>query len=126
MNDPVREHDHLAAIASDVTLTIAGTPGLHEMLTAIARRTAEALDVWECDLYEFLPESDEFAAVALWAREMRRCRLRLGRQGLPGRQPALLPSPLRRTGAPSSSRSTIPPWVVRSALSWSSGASAAS
>ena len=64
-----REHDPLT-IATDVSLTIAGTPGQQEMLAVIARRTAEALDVWECDLYEYRPESDEFAAVALWAREI--------------------------------------------------------
>ena len=69
MNDMARERDPLA-IASDVSLTIAGSPGRHEMLKAVARRTAEALGVWECNLYEYRPESDEFAAVAVWAREM--------------------------------------------------------
>ena len=36
----------------------------------IARRIAEELDVWECDLYEFLPESDELLAVAVWSRQL--------------------------------------------------------
>ena len=69
MSDMERERDPLA-IASDVSLTIAGSPGRREMLTVVAPRTAEALDVWECNLYEYRPESDEFAAVAVWAREM--------------------------------------------------------
>jgi GGDEF domain-containing protein len=68
-NDEARVQDPLA-IASDVSLTMAGSPDVPGMLTAIARRIAEALGVWECDLYEYLPETDEFAAVALWAREL--------------------------------------------------------
>ena len=69
MSDVPRPRDPLA-IASDVSLTIAGSSGQQEMLAAVAQRTAEALDVWECNLYEYRPESDEFAAVALWAREI--------------------------------------------------------
>jgi GAF domain-containing protein len=66
---PAHERDPLA-IATDVGLTIAGAAGQQEMLALVAQRTAEALDVWECDLFEYRAESDEFAAVALWAREI--------------------------------------------------------
>jgi len=69
MNDDGRGRDPLA-VASDVSLTIAGSPGQQQMLTAVARRIAEALGVWECDLYEYRPESDEFAALAIWAVQM--------------------------------------------------------
>ena len=38
--------------------------------TVIVRRVAEALDAWECDLYEYDPESRTLTAAALWAREL--------------------------------------------------------
>ena len=55
MSDLPRESD-VFALASDVGLAIAARPDLDEMLSVIARRVAEALDVWECDIYEYLPE----------------------------------------------------------------------
>jgi diguanylate cyclase (GGDEF)-like protein len=36
----------------------------------IARRVAETLGVWECDLYEYDPEARTLVAAALWAREL--------------------------------------------------------
>jgi len=41
-----------------------------DVLIDIARRIAEELDVWECDLYEYLPETDELLAVAVWSRQL--------------------------------------------------------
>jgi GGDEF domain-containing protein len=41
-----------------------------DVLIDIARRIAQELDVWECDLYEFLPDSDELLAVAVWSRQL--------------------------------------------------------
>jgi len=38
--------------------------------TVIVRRVAEALDAWECDLYEYDSESRTLTAAALWAREL--------------------------------------------------------
>jgi GGDEF domain-containing protein len=64
-----REPD-VFALASDVGLAIAASPDLDEMLSEIARRVAEALDMWECDIYEYLPDSDALVAVAMWSREM--------------------------------------------------------
>jgi GAF domain-containing protein len=55
--------------ASAVSRAIAASPDLDEMLAAIARRVAEALDVWECNIYEYRPESDSLVATALWASE---------------------------------------------------------
>ena len=41
-----------------------------DVLIDIARRIAEELNVWECDLYELLPDSDELLAVAMWSRQL--------------------------------------------------------
>ena len=38
--------------------------------TVIARRVAEALDAWECDLYEYDPETRTLTATAIWACEL--------------------------------------------------------
>ncbi len=38
--------------------------------TTIARRVAEVLDAWECDLYEYDPETRTLTATAIWAREL--------------------------------------------------------
>ncbi len=60
----------VVALTSDVDLAIVASPGLDEMLAAVARRVVEALDVWECDIYEFRPESDELIAAAIWSRDL--------------------------------------------------------
>ena len=57
-------------LASGVSRAIAVSSGLDEMLSAIARRVAEALDVWECNIYEYRPETDALVATALWASEI--------------------------------------------------------
>jgi GAF domain-containing protein len=56
-------------LASGVSEAVSGSPGLDEMLEAIARRVAEAMDVWECNIYEYRPETDTLVATALWASE---------------------------------------------------------
>jgi diguanylate cyclase (GGDEF)-like protein len=38
--------------------------------TVIARRVAEALDAWECDLYEYDPETRTLTSAAIWACEL--------------------------------------------------------
>ena len=38
--------------------------------TVIARRIAEALDAWECDLYEYDPETRTLTSAAIWSREL--------------------------------------------------------
>ena len=64
-----REPDVLD-VASGVSLAITDSPDLHQMLSVIARRVAEALGVWECDIYEYRPESDALVATALWSPEL--------------------------------------------------------
>ena len=51
---------------ADITKALAGD----DAPTVIVRRVAEALDAWECDLYEYDPESRTLTAAALWAREL--------------------------------------------------------
>ena len=43
---------------------------LEDVLVTVARQIAEAVGVWECDLYEFYPESQSIVASAAWALEM--------------------------------------------------------
>ena len=57
-------------LASGVSEAIAASPDLDAMLSVIARRVAEALDVWECDIYEYRPDADLLVASALWASEL--------------------------------------------------------
>jgi diguanylate cyclase (GGDEF)-like protein len=57
-------------VTSGVSLAIAASAGLDEMLTAIARRVVEALDVWECDIYEYRSETDELSATAIWSPDL--------------------------------------------------------
>ena len=49
-------------LASGVSQAIAASPDLDAMLSVVARRVAEALDVWECDIYEYRPEADTLVA----------------------------------------------------------------
>ncbi|MCX6372340.1 MAG: diguanylate cyclase [Actinobacteria bacterium] len=56
-------------VASGVSFAIADSPDLDEMLSLVARRVAEALGVWECNIYEYRPESDVLVATALWSPE---------------------------------------------------------
>ena len=65
-----RDGADVFTLASDVSQAIAASPDLDEMLSVIARRVAEALDVWECNIYEYRPETDSLVATALWASEI--------------------------------------------------------
>ena len=63
-------HPDVFTLASGVSQAIAAIPDLDAMLSVVARRVAEALDVWECDIYEYRPEADTLVATALWASEL--------------------------------------------------------
>jgi GGDEF domain-containing protein len=69
MKELSREPDFLD-VAAGVSLAIADSPDLDEMLSEVARRVAEALGVWECDIYEYRPDSDALVATALWSPEL--------------------------------------------------------
>jgi diguanylate cyclase (GGDEF)-like protein len=50
---------------AEITRALAGP----DAPTFIARRVADALDAWECDLYEYDPASRTLTATAVWTRE---------------------------------------------------------
>ena len=120
-----REGTDAFSLATGVSRAIAASTDLDEMLSAVARRVAEALDVWECNLYEYRPETDELVATALWASELtEEDRAWLGTvypvADRPSYQHLLAERTVRERQAddPSTRRPTAPPW--------SAGASAAS
>ncbi len=62
-----RERLRLAVEAgAEITRALSGD----DAPTVIVRRVAEALEAWECDLYEYDSGSRTLTATALWAREM--------------------------------------------------------
>jgi GGDEF domain-containing protein len=69
MSEPPRESDALD-VASGVSFAIADSPDLDAMLSVVARRVAEAIGVWECNIYEYRPESDALVAAAVWSPEL--------------------------------------------------------
>jgi GGDEF domain-containing protein len=66
MSEQAGEADVLE-VASGVSFAISDSPDLDEMLSVVAQRVAEALGVWECDIYEYRPEGDAFVATAMWS-----------------------------------------------------------
>ena len=50
--------EEFLALFQDVAVSITSSLSLEETLDLIVRRTAEAFDVWECDLFEYSPETD--------------------------------------------------------------------
>ena len=57
-------------IACEVGAALTSSLALEEVLEGVARRITEALGVWECDIYEYYPESQTIVATTAWAREM--------------------------------------------------------
>ena len=57
-------------IACEVGTALTSSLALEEVLEGVARRIAEALGVWECDLYEYYPETETIVATMAWAVEM--------------------------------------------------------
>ena len=43
---------------------------LEDVLSTVAHRIAEAMGVWECDLYEYYPESQTIVSSATWSTDM--------------------------------------------------------
>lgn len=69
MTPPRVESDHYA-LACEVGGAITSSLRLEEVLENVARRVAEAMDVWEVDLYEYYPESETIVASAVWSPEL--------------------------------------------------------
>ncbi len=64
-----RRPDHDALVA-EVGSALTSVLDLEEVLPAIAERVARALDVWECDLYEYDADADTITDTAVWAIEL--------------------------------------------------------
>ncbi len=63
--EPSSDSDHYA-LACEVGAAITSSLVLEDVLATVARRIAEALGVWECDLYEYYSESQTIIASAAW------------------------------------------------------------
>ena len=53
-------------VTAEVVSAITSSLVLDEVLASVARRTAEALDLWECDIYEYRPAENVTVNQALW------------------------------------------------------------
>ena len=58
------------ALACELGASVTSSVVLEDVLATVARRIAEALDVWECDLCEYYADSETIVAAACWARQM--------------------------------------------------------
>jgi diguanylate cyclase (GGDEF)-like protein len=57
------------AVTAEIVSAITSSLVLDEVLASVARRTAEALDLWECDIYDYDAGENRTTGLALWARE---------------------------------------------------------
>jgi diguanylate cyclase (GGDEF)-like protein len=55
-------------LTAEVVSAITSSLVLDEVLASVAKRTAEVLDLWECDIYEYRAAEDVTVNQALWAR----------------------------------------------------------
>jgi GGDEF domain-containing protein len=58
------------ALACELGASVTSSVVLEDVLATVARRIAEALDVWECDLCEYYADAETIVAAACWARQM--------------------------------------------------------
>jgi diguanylate cyclase (GGDEF)-like protein len=63
---PTRER---FSVTAEIVSAITSSLVLEEVLASVARRTAEVLDLWECDIYDYDPAENRTTGLALWARE---------------------------------------------------------
>lgn len=56
-------------VTAELIAAITSSLVLDEVLASVARRTAEALDLWECAIYEYHAAEGITVGQALWARE---------------------------------------------------------
>ena len=63
------DSDHYA-LACEVGAAITSSLVLEDVLSTVAHRIAEAMGVWECDLYEYYPESQTIVSSATWSTDM--------------------------------------------------------
>ncbi len=56
------------AVTAEIVTDIASSRAIDDILASVARRSAQALEVWECDVYEYTPEAGTVTCLATWAR----------------------------------------------------------
>lgn len=56
------------AVTAEIVSAITSSLVLEEVLANVAQRTAEALDVWECDIYDYRPAEELLVGQAFWER----------------------------------------------------------
>ena len=66
---PYIPREDFLVLFQDVAASISSSLDLDETLALIVRRTAEVFRVWECDLFEYTPETGTMTGVAMWSRE---------------------------------------------------------
>jgi diguanylate cyclase (GGDEF)-like protein len=57
------------AVAAEIVSAISSSLVLDEVLASVAQRTAEVLDLWECDIYEYRAAENLTVGQALWAQK---------------------------------------------------------
>ena len=57
-------------LTAEVVSAITSSLVLDEVLASVAKRTAEVLDLWECNIYEYRAAEDVTVNQALWARQL--------------------------------------------------------
>ena len=113
-------------VTAEVVSDISSSLVLDEVLTSIAQRTCEVLEVWECDLYGWIAPEEQVSCLAVWAREPHAgdaewvgARLSLTEQPTfrrvlrEGRMPAAY---LDDPGLPQADRERMEAWGERSSL----------
>jgi HD-GYP domain-containing protein (c-di-GMP phosphodiesterase class II) len=64
--NPASSQTDALALVREVTAAVASTHEVDEVLTLIARLTGQALEVTECDIYEYDPRARRLTATATW------------------------------------------------------------
>lgn len=67
--DSASVHGNHAALVGQIGAVLTSNLVLDDVLFAVARMIGEALDVWECDLYDYAPERNTLTAATCWVRE---------------------------------------------------------
>ena len=63
--------EQMLSLVHEFATVISSSLMLEETLSLIAQRTAEAVDAWECDLYEYSPQTNTLTGTAFWSRDPR-------------------------------------------------------
>jgi transcriptional regulator with GAF, ATPase, and Fis domain len=56
-------------VTADIVAAITSSVALEEVLANVAQRTAEALELWECDVYSYQAGASLAICLAVWAVE---------------------------------------------------------